>query len=275
MSFIETLRAAWRDQNSLVCVGLDPDPNQFPSNVERDAQGALSFCCEVVEATADLVCAFKPQIAHWAALEAEAELKQLIAFVHENFPDVPVILDAKRGDIGSTAQRYATEAFDRFGADAVTLNPYMGADTLEPFLTRHDRGSVILCRTSNPGGADLQDLVLENGQPLYLHLAGLIAREWNANDNCMLVVGATVPEQLAAVRQAVGEMPLLVPGIGAQGGDLEAALNAGMLADGTGLVINSSRGVLYAGGDQPGYAKAVRRAAVELRDEINELRPDA
>lgn len=272
MSVVERLRAAWANQESLVCVGLDPDPDRFPLNVDRNAAGALEFSKTVVDATADLVCAYKPQFAHWAALEAETELRQLIAYIREAHPDIPVILDAKRGDIGSTAERYAAEAFDRYDADAVTLNPYMGGDTLEPFTGRADRGAVILCRTSNPGGADLQDLELASGEPLYMHVASLAARSWNKNGNCMLVVGATVPEQLAAVRSVVGDMPLLVPGIGAQGGDLEAALRAGLTEDRTGLVINSSRGVLYAGGDQPGYAKAVRRAAYELREQINDLR---
>lgn len=272
MGVVERLRSAWANQQSLVCVGLDPDPDQFPLSIERDAAGALEFSKTVVDATADLVCAYKPQFAHWAALEAETELQQLIAYIREAHPEIPVILDAKRGDIGSTAARYAIEAFDRYGADAVTLNPYMGGDTLEPFTSRPDRGAVILCRTSNPGGADLQDLELATGEPLYLRVASLAAQKWNQHGNCMLVVGATVPEQLAAVRETVGDMPLLVPGIGAQGGDLEAALNAGLTADKTGLVINSSRGILYAGGDQPGYAKAVRRAAYDLREQINALR---
>lgn len=272
MSFVEKLRAAWVNQRSLVCVGLDPDPDRFPLSVERDAAGALEFSKTVVDATADLVCAYKPQFAHWAALEAEAELRELIAYIHTEHSDIPVILDAKRGDIGSTANRYAQEAFDRYEADAVTLNPYMGGDTLTPFTSRANRGAVILCRTSNRGGADLQDLKLDSGQPLFLHVAELVAGQWNQFGNCMLVVGATVPEQLAAVRQVVGDMPILVPGIGAQGGDLESALRAGLTADDTGLVINSSRGILYAGGDQPGYAKAVRRAAHELREQINALR---
>src|SRR5512144_1503411 len=187
MSFIGQLQQAWRNNDSLVCVGLDPEPSRFPLALRDAPDAVFAFCRNIVDATADLVCCFKPQIAHFAALRAEDALERLIAYIHEQHPGVPVILDAKRGDIGSTAQHYAAEAFDRYGADAVTANPYLGRDSVQPFLDRADRGVVILCRTSNPGAGDLQDLLVA-GQPLYQHVAAKVAHEWNTHGNCMLVV---------------------------------------------------------------------------------------
>jgi orotidine-5'-phosphate decarboxylase len=270
MTFIDSLSSAWRRNDSLVCVGLDPEPARFPDHVSRDVEGVFEFCRGIVDATADLVCSFKPQFAHFAALGAEAALQRLIAHIHDRHPGVPVILDAKRGDIGSTAQMYAREAFDRYGADAVTVNPYLGRDSVQPFLDRSDKGVVILCRTSNPGAGDFQDLEVD-GRPLYQQVAATVAREWNTHGNCLLVTGATYPEQLAEVRAIVGDLPLLVPGIGAQGGDLQAVLRHGLTADATGLLISSSRAILYAGaGDD--FAEAARQATRRLRDEINRHR---
>jgi orotidine-5'-phosphate decarboxylase len=270
MTFIDSLSSAWRRNDSLVCVGLDPEPARFPDHVSRDVEGVFEFCRGIVDATADLVCSFKPQFAHFAALGAEAALQRLIAHIHDRHPGVPVILDAKRGDIGSTAQMYAREAFDRYGADAVTVNPYLGRDSVQPFLDRSDKGVVILCRTSNPGAGDFQDLEVD-GRPLYQQVAATVAREWNTHGNCLLVTGATCPEQLAEVRAIVGDLPLLVPGIGAQGGDLQAVLRHGLTADATGLLISSSRAILYAGaGDD--FAEAARQATRRLRDEINRHR---
>src|SRR5512146_2476916 len=229
MGFSEKLQQAWRSHDSMVCVGLDPEPSRFPL-VLRDAPDAVfAFCCDIVDATAELVCCFKPQFAHFAALRAEDALERLIAHIHATHPGVPVILDAKRGDIGSTAQHYAGEAFDRYGADAVTANPYLGRDSVQPFLDRADKGVVILCRTSNPGAGDLQDLVVD-GRPLYQHVAEKIAREWNGHGNCALVVGATWPEQLREVRAIVGDVPFLVPGVGAQGGDVQAVVRNAVTA---------------------------------------------
>ena len=270
MSCIARLRARWRAANSLLCVGLDPDPARMPVAVRTARQPVFDFGRAIIDATHDLVCAYKPQIAYYAALGAEDELALTIAYLRERHPDIPVILDAKRGDIGSTAEQYALEAFERYGADAVTVNPYLGGDSIEPFTRRRDRGVVILCRTSNAGAGDLQDLVLD-GEPLYCHVARKAARDWNAHGNCMLVVGATWPEQMQRVRAVAGDMPFLVPGVGVQGGDVRALLAAGRTADGAGLVINSSRGILYAG-DGPDYAQAARRAALALRDEINRYR---
>jgi orotidine-5'-phosphate decarboxylase len=270
MHFMQSLQQAWNDHDSLVCVGLDPEPAKFPAHLRGTPDAIFDFCAAIVDATADLVCAFKPQIAHFAALRAEDTLERLIAHIHDRHPGVPVILDAKRGDIGSTAQHYATEAFERYRADAVTLNPYLGRDSIQPFLDRADKGVILLCRTSNPGGADFQALDC-GGQPLYLRVAETVARDWNANGNCALVTGATWPEELGKVRAVVGEMPLLVPGIGAQGGDVEAVLKHGATAGGTGLMISSSRAILYAGQGE-NFALAARAAASELRDTINRHR---
>ena len=271
MGFNEKLRARWDASNSLLCVGLDPDPAKFPDAFVDDEDALFSFCRDIADATAEFACAFKPQIAYFAAHNGgEAQLQRLIAHINGAYPDVPVILDAKRGDIGSTAEQYAVEAFDRFGADAVTLNPYMGHDSAAPYLARNGRGCVFLCHTSNPGARDFQELLVD-GEPLYQRIARTIANEWNADGNCALVVGATFPEELKVIRGIVGDMPLLIPGIGAQGGDVEATVRNGKTADGTGLMINSSRGILYASSGA-GYADAARDAARELRDTINRYR---
>ncbi|MEO8161698.1 MAG: orotidine-5'-phosphate decarboxylase [Arenimonas sp.] len=270
MSFLDDVRRRWSEANSLVCVGLDPEPSKFPAHLRQDPDAVFAFCRGIVDATADLAACFKPQIAHFAALGAELSLQRLIKHVHAEHPGVPVILDAKRGDIGSTAQHYAAEAFDRYCADAVTLSPYLGRDSAQPFLDRAEKGVVLLCRTSNPGAQDFQDLDC-GGAPLYQRVAETIARDWNGNGNCLLVTGATWPQELAAVRALVGDMPLLVPGIGAQGGDVEAVLKNGKTADGGGLLVSSSRAILYAG-NGPDYADAARAAAQALRDEINSYR---
>jgi len=270
MSFIKNLQRRWSQSNSLVCVGLDPEPAKFPALLRDNPDAVFAFCQAIVNATADLVCCFKPQIAHFAALSAEDALQRLIAHIHVAHPGVPVILDAKRGDIGSTAQNYAIEAFDRYGADAVTANPYLGRDSVQPFLDRADKGVVILCRTSNPGASDFQDLDV-SGKPLFQHVAETVARDWNGNGNCALVVGATWPEQLREVRAIVGDMPLLIPGVGAQGGDVEAVVTNGRTSGGNGLIISSSRAILYASPDED-FADAARKATLELRDAINRHR---
>jgi orotidine-5'-phosphate decarboxylase len=270
MHFIASLQQRWRDAGTLLCVGLDPEPAKFPAHLRGAPDAVFDFCRAIVDATADAVCAFKPQIAHFAALGAEDALQRLVAHVHAAHPGVPVILDSKRGDIGSTAARYASEAFDRYGADAVTINPYLGRDSAQPFLDRADKGVVVLCRTSNPGSGEFQDLRID-GRPLYQHVAQRVARDWNANGNCMLVVGATWPDELAQVRSLVGDLPFLVPGVGAQGGNVETVVRQGANADGTGLVISSSRAILYAGAGED-YADAARRAALAQRDAINRYR---
>ena len=271
MHFMTALEAAWHQRNSLLCVGLDPDPAKVPDHLQGRPDAILEFCKAIVDATADLVCCFKPQIAYFAAHRAEDQLEALIQHIHAAHPDTPVILDAKRGDIGSTAEQYAIEAFERFKADAITVNPYMGRDSVDPYLAYPDKGVILLCRTSNPGGSDLQFLEVETPHgrmKLYEHVARTVAEDWNASGNCGLVVGATFPAEIARVRELTGDMPLLVPGIGAQGGDIEATVKAGRTADATGLMINSSRAILYAGKDE-GFAAAARQVAIETRAAIN------
>ena len=275
MTFMQALRARWNDAATLVCVGLDPEPAKFPAQFAADPDAVFNFCRAIVDATAAYACSFKPQIAHFAALGAEDALARLVAHIHASHPGIPVILDSKRGDIGSTAQHYASEAFDRYLADAVTANPYLGRDSVQPFLDRADRGVVVLCRTSNPGAADLQDLLVSgeggDSRPLYQHVAAKVANEWNTHGNCALVVGATWPEQLREVRAIVGDLPFLVPGVGAQGGDVAAVVGNAKTADGTGLIVSSSRAILYASrGDD--FAQAAADAARALRDEINRYR---
>jgi orotidine-5'-phosphate decarboxylase len=250
----------------MLCVGLDPDVSRIPPAVGPGADAVYRFCCAIVDATAAYVCAFKPQIAYFAALGAERELERLIRYIHASHPGIPVILDAKRGDIGSTAERYAVEAFERFGADAVTVNPYMGADSIEPWLAWTDRGVFLLCRTSNPGGSDLQSLDI-GGEALYERVARLAAGSWNTSGQLGLVLGATFPAELHRVRQIAGELPMLVPGIGAQGGDVEATVAAGITADGWGMVINSSRAILYAGSGAD-FATQAATVARQTRDQI-------
>ena len=274
MNFRTQLDTRWHDVQSLLCVGLDPDATRLPKHLRGTRDALFRFCADVVDATADLACAFKPQIAYFHAARAEDQLEALIAHIHDRHPGIPVILDAKRGDIGATAEQYAREAFERYGADALTVNPYMGFDSVEPYFAWKERGIVILCRTSNAGGSDLQFLET-GGRKLYQHVADLVATKWNAGGQCALVVGATFPAELAEVRRLVGEMPLLVPGIGAQGGDIEATVSAGRTAAGTGLMINSSRAILYAATDKNAgedYAAAARKVALETRDAINRFR---
>jgi orotidine-5'-phosphate decarboxylase len=265
--FHQQLAGAQRANRSLLCVGLDPLPEAMPDG-SRNPADVLAFCCAVVDAVADVVSAFKPQHAHFAALGAEAELAALIRYIHERYSGIPVILDAKRGDVGSTAERYAVEAFERYGADAVTVNPYLGPESLQPFLRRVDRGTLVLCRTSNPESAWLQDYPIED--PAYLRVARA-ARDWNAAGNVLLVVGATYPDELRRIRAVVGEMSLLVPGVGAQGGDVEAVIDAGLNRAGDGLIVNASRSVLHASRG-PDFAQVARDAALALRELINAAR---
>jgi orotidine-5'-phosphate decarboxylase len=269
-SFTQQLARVWEKNDSLVCVGLDPEIERFPAHVRAEASPIFHFNRAIIDATADLVCAYKPQFAHYAAYEAEDQLERTIEYIHRAHPGVPVILDAKRGDIGNTAERYASEAFERYGADAVTVNPYLGGDSLEPFLRHAERGVFVLCRTSNPGAGDLQDLSVA-GRPLYQVVAELAARRWNSRGNCLLVVGATYPRELAAVRALVGDMVLLVPGVGAQGGDVAQVVASGCTRSGTGLIVSSSRAILYASAGED-FAAAARSATARLRGEINASR---
>ena len=272
MTFTNKLANAIRQHDSLLCVGLDPDIARFPGVLQGRSDAVFEFCRAIIDATAGYACAFKPQIAYFAALAAEDQLQAICDYLNQHYPDIPIVLDAKRGDIGATAEQYAREAFERYKADAVTVNPYMGFDSIEPYLQWNEKGVIVLCRTSNPGGSDLQSLLVD-GQSLYQHVARLVAQQWNRNGQCALVVGATFPQEIAEVRKIVGEMPLLVPGIGAQGGDIEATVLAGQTRDGTGMMINSSRAILYAKQvDGEGFADAAARVARETRDAINAYR---
>ena len=283
MIFIDQLAQAQRLHDSLLCVGLDPEPSKFPGAWKGNPERIYDFCAAIVDATKDLVCAFKPQIAYFAAHRAEDQLERLMAHMRRVAPSVPVILDAKRGDIGATAEQYAHEAFTRYQADAVTLSPFMGFDTMEPFLRFPGKGVILLCRTSNPGGSDLQNLRLADiaGQPrVYEHIAAQAQGPWNTNGQMGLVVGATFPEEIARVRELAPTLPLLIPGVGAQGGDAAATVKAGLKTDASGavtgtIVVNSSRAVLYAhssasSGDD--FASAARRVAMQTRDALNAAR---
>ena len=268
--FIEQLERAWDVNGSLVCVGLDPEIERFPPQVVDQPSPIFHFNKAIIDATADLVCAYKPQFAHYAAYEAEDQLERTIDYIQSTYPGIPVILDSKRGDVGNTAERYAIEAFERYHADAVTVSPYLGGDSMEPFLKYEDKGVIILCRTSNPGAGDLQDLEV-GGRRLFHIVADLAARRWNTRGNCALVVGATYPRELAEVREIAGNMPFLVPGVGAQGGDVAQAVQSGQTAAGAGLVISSSRGILYASSGED-FVSAARAATLKLRDQINASR---
>jgi orotidine-5'-phosphate decarboxylase len=267
MNFLQQLKDSWARSDSLVCVGLDPEIERFPPAVAGHPSPIFQFNRAIIDATAELVCAYKPQFAHYAAYEAEDQLERTIEYIHRSYPGVPVILDSKRGDVGNTAERYAIEAFERYGADAVTVNPYLGGDSLEPFLKYADKGVIILCRTSNPGAHDLQDLDVGN-RKLFHRVAELAARRWNSRGNCLLVVGATYPRELAEVREIAGNMPFLVPGVGAQGGDVDQAVRSGQTAEGTGLIVSASRSILYASSGED-FASAARRATMTLREQIN------
>jgi orotidine-5'-phosphate decarboxylase len=275
MTFLDQLRTAERQNDSLLCVGLDPDPAKFPDQYRGDASRIYDFCAAIVDATADLAMSFKPQIGYFAAHRAEAQLERLIAHIRSAAPRVPVILDAKRGDIGSTAEQYAIEAFERYGADAVTLSPFMGFDSVVPYLKYHGKGAFLLCRTSNPGGDDLQSqrLASVDGQPfLYEHIARLAQGPWNLNGQLGLVVGATYPVEIERVRALAPTVPLLIPGVGAQGGDAAATVKAGLRRGLDGetvapIVINSSRAILYASSGA-NFAAAAREEAVRTRQLI-------
>ncbi|MDE1950089.1 MAG: orotidine-5'-phosphate decarboxylase [Burkholderiales bacterium] len=271
MTFTESLAAAAARNDSMLCVGLDPEPARFPGGWKNDAARIHDFCAAIVEATRDQVCAYKPQIAYFAAQRAEDQLERLMATIRRLAPGVPVILDAKRGDIGATAEQYAREAFVRYQADAVTLSPFMGLDSIEPYQRYDGRGLILLCRTSNPGGGDLQAQRLANGDALYEHIARLAAGPWNRNGQIGLVVGATYPQEIERVRALAPTLPLLIPGIGAQGGDAQATVRAGWRA-GASLIVSSSRAVLYASAGED-FAAAARAVAVSTRELLQRALP--
>ena len=273
MTFLDLLATAEQQNQSMLCVGLDPEPSKFPGALKGNANKIYDFCAAIVDATADLVIAFKPQIAYFSAHRAEAQLERLMEHMRRVAPQVPIILDAKRGDIGSTAEQYAIEAFERYGADAVTLSPFMGFDSVAPYLKHAGKGAFLLCRTSNPGGDDLQNqrLASIDGQPLlYEHVARLAQGPWNLNGQLGLVVGATYPAEIERVRTVAPTLPLLIPGVGAQGGDAVATVRAGW-RPGAPIIVNSSRAILYASqGDD--FAEAARREATKTRDVLHAAR---
>ncbi len=274
MNFREQLAQSEAANGSMLCVGLDPEPARFPLAWRGDAARIFDFCAAIVDATRDLVIAFKPQIAYFAAQRSEDQLERLIAHIHAVAPLVPVILDAKRGDIGATAEQYAREAFERYQADAVTLSPFMGHDSIEPYTRYAGKGLILLCRTSNPGGSDLQAQTLAGGALLYEHIARLAAGPWNGGGQLGLVVGATYPQEVARVRELAPTLPLLIPGIGAQGGDAEATVRAAW-RPGAPIIISSSRAILYAGGNAASMAEfsaAARQVALATRDQLQRAR---
>ncbi len=313
MDFIQYLNASVEKNKSLVCVGLDTDAAKLPIHIKKGidpasgkdkAEAILQFNCAIIDATKDLVCAYKPNSAFYEALGAHgiAVLQSTIAYIHHEC-GVPVILDAKRADIGSTNNAYIEFAFNYLAADAITVHPYLGREAVKPFLDHKEKGIIVLCRTSNPGAGEFQDLKVfppsrhseasaeesptnvgsraqeiprqvrddNGGEELYKIIARQVANEWNTNGNCALVVGATYPEELRTVRALVGDMPILVPGIGAQGGDVEKTVKAGIDSKGRGIIVNSSRGIIFASGDED-FAEAARREAMNLKDEINKFR---
>lgn len=273
MTFLEMLQGAQQRNRSMLCVGLDPEPARFPAGLKDNAARIYEFCARIVDATGDLAIAFKPQIAYFAAHRAENQLEDLMRHMRANFPHVPVILDAKRGDIGSTAEQYAREAFERYGADAVTLSPFMGFDSVQPYLKHPGKGAFLLCRTSNPGGDDLQNqrLASVEGQPLlYEHIARLAQGPWNLNGQLGLVVGATYPAEIERVRAIAPTLPLLIPGVGAQGGDAVATVKAGWRSDGP-IIVNSSRAILYASNGAD-FGEAARAEALRTRSVLEAAR---
>ena len=276
MSFLDMLRDAGAKNQSMLCVGLDPEPSRFPADLKGNANKIYDFCARIVDSTADLVNSFKPQIAYFAAHRAESQLERLMEHIRRVAPHVPIILDAKRGDIGSTAEQYAIEAFERYGADAVTLSPFMGFDSVAPYLKYQSKGAFLLCRTSNPGGDDLQNQRLSSveGSPLlYEHVARLAQGPWNLNGQLGLVVGATYPAEIDRVRALAPTVPLLIPGVGAQGGDAVATVKAGLRANGP-IIVNSSRAILYAASDAQ-FSDAARREALKTREVLQQAAAQA
>jgi len=271
-NFRTMLENQW-DQGNFVCIGLDSDLSKIPEAARRSSpyETILTFNRDIVEATKNSVCAYKPNIAFYEALGGEGlqVLCHTIKFINMAAPRVPVILDCKRADIGNTNRGYATEAFDFLKADAITVHPYLGREALQPFLEKKDKGIIVLCRTSNPGAGEFQNLLVDGSMPLYQVVARKVAKEWNSNGNCAVVVGATYPEELAHVRGIVDDMPILIPGIGKQGGDVEETIKAGKDSRGKGMIINSSRGIIFAS-NRPDFADAALKETQKLHDEIHQ-----
>ncbi len=274
MAFQQKYDAVVAKNNSLVCVGLDSDLKKLPDVVKNDNFPQFAFNKAIIDATHDLVCAYKPNSAYYEAYGSEGirALKMTFDYIRQTYPDIVTILDAKRADIGSTNEGYVTYAFDYLGADAITLHPYLGSEAIQPFLDRVDKGCIILCRTSNPGAGEFQDLIV-NGDALYKVLARKVVTDWNKNNNCLMVIGATYPDELAQVRAISPEMVFLVPGVGAQGGDIEKTVKAGLNSKKAGMIINSSRGIIFASKERD-FAQKAREEAEKLKNEINKFRQE-
>ena len=272
MIFREKLDAIVQKNNSLVCVGLDADFKKIPESVRTKKYPQFAFSKAIVDTTANEVCAFKPQSAYFEATGAKGleELKMTCDYIRERHPGIPLILDAKRADIGPTNEAYAVFAFEYLGVDAITLHPYFGQEALKPFLDHKEKGCIILCRTSNPGAGEFQDLKTD-GKPIYQQVAENVVKKWNTHGNCMLVVGATYPEELKQVRSIVGDMTILVPGIGAQGGDLEATMLVGLNSKKSGVIIHASRSIIFASSEKD-FASVALREVKKLKENINSFR---
>lgn len=271
MHFLQKLATIQQHNNSLVCVGLDSDHTRLPKHLQTTTNAQFEFNKAIIDATADLVSCYKPNSAFYEG-QGDVGLQQLkltCDYIRQQYPEVCIILDAKRADIGSTNSGYVQFAYEYLGADAITLHPYFGKEALQPFLDRADKGAIILCRTSNPGAREFQDKLVD-GKPLYQVVAQTVANEWNSNNNCLLVVGATYPDEMTKIRQLTGDMTFLVPGIGAQGGDVEQTVKAARNSQGAGMIINSSRGIIFASSGED-FAEVARREATKLRDEIHAI----
>jgi len=269
--FSEKLFHRWKSSHSLLCIGLDTDLEKIPQVLRSEKYPLFAFNKAIIDATHDLVCAYKPQIAYYSAFGAENQLEMTMQYLRATYPEIPTILDSKRGDIGSTAEMYAKEAFERYKADAVTVNPYLGGDTLEPFLSRADKGIIVLCKTSNPGSGEIQSIKTDDGEEIYKKVAYLSQNRWNLNNNVCLVVGGTYPDELKKVRKIAPDIPILVPGVGTQGASIKAIVKSGMADDHAGLIINSSRSIIYASYEAD-FAEAAAEKAKSIRDEINRYR---
>jgi orotidine-5'-phosphate decarboxylase len=268
MTFLENLEKRQLKIKSFLCVGLDPSREKIPRSILAKKNPIFEFNKAIIDSTNSFVCAFKPQIAYYSAIGAEAELEMSITYIHDTYPDIPVILDAKRSDIGSTAEMYAMEAFDRYKADAVTVNPYLGFDSIKPFVDRKDKGVIILCKTSNPSSSEFQDELIQ-GEPLYIVVAKKAQSQWNDNKNILFVVGATYPSQMDAIRKIAPDITFLVPGLGAQGGSADEIMAHGLRNDGLGMIINSSRAIIHAS-SKDDFAEKARQVAESNWKEINE-----
>ncbi|GAC1503584.1 MAG: orotidine-5'-phosphate decarboxylase [Candidatus Saccharimonadales bacterium] len=273
MTFLEKLDMAISKNNSLVCIGLDPDVDKMPASIRQHDQSLFEFNKAIISATADLVCAYKPNTAFYERHGADGinELYLTCRYIENKYPDIPIILDFKRGDIGNTNKYYAEFAFDYLAVDAVTIQPYQGRTAVQPFLDFKEKGIIVICRTSNQGAGEFQDLDID-GSKLYIQVAKRVINKWNDNKNCLLVVGATKPRELAELRRSLYDNTVfLVPGIGAQGGDIGLTLNSGLNSNNRGLIISVSRSIIYAG-DNDNFQAAARLETLRLNDQINKYR---